>query len=60
MRLLDSLEATEDGGSPPSQIMFSAINKKKKGDCALPLEEREDLQDATAGHPREAPPLHKP
>ena len=46
-------EATAvDGGSPPSaQIMFSAIDKKTEGDCALPPEEREDLQDAAAGAP---------
>ena len=36
-----------DGGSPPSaQIMFSAIDEEKEGDCALPPEEGEDLQDA--------------
>ena len=31
-------EATAvDGGSPPSaQIMFSAIDEKKDGDCSLP------------------------
>ena len=41
-------EATAvDGGSLPSaQIMFSAIDKKTEGDCALPPEEGEDLQDA--------------
>ena len=51
-----------DGGSPPSvQIMFSAIDEEKEGDCALPLKEGEDLQDAVARRPREAPPpLHKP
>ena len=55
-------EAIAVGGeSPPSaQIMFSATDKKKKkkeGDCVLPLEEREDLQDTAAGCP---PPLLKP
>ena len=51
-----------DGGYPPSaQIMFSATDKKKEGDCALPLEEGEDLQDAAARCPSEAPPpLLKP
>ena len=51
-----------DGRSPPSvQIMFSAIGEEKEGDCALPLEEGEDLQDAAARCPSEAPPpLHKP
>ena len=56
-------EATAvDGGSLPSaQIMFSAIDKKTEGDCALPPEEREDLQDAAAGRPSKAPPpLQKP
>ena len=39
-----------DGGSRPSaQIMFSAIDKEKEGDCALPLEEGEGLQDAGLG-----------
>ena len=38
------------GGSPPSlQIIFSAIDKEKEGDCALPLEEGEGLQDAGLG-----------
>ena len=48
-------EATEvDGGSLPSvQIMFSAIDEEKEGDCALPPEEGEDLQDAAAGCPRQ-------
>ena len=51
-----------DGGSPPSaQIMFSAIDKEKKGDCALPPKEGEGLQDAVAGRPGEPPPpLCKP
>ena len=56
-------EATAvDAGSPPSaQIMFSAIDEEKEGDCALPPKEGEDLQDAVARCPREAPPpLHKP
>ena len=39
-----------DGGSPPSaQITFSAIDEEKEGDCALPLEEGEGLQDAGLG-----------
>ena len=48
-------EATEvDGGSLPSaQITFSATDEKKEGDCALPPEEGEDLQDAAAGCPRQ-------
>ena len=34
---------------------------KKRRETALPLEEGEDLQDAVARRPREAPPpLHKP
>ena len=51
-----------DGGSPPSvQIMFSAIDEEKEGDCALPLENGEDLQDAVARCPIGAsPPLRKP
>ena len=56
-------EATAvDGGSLPSaQIMFSAIDEEKEGDCALPLENGEDLQDAVARCPRGAsPPLRKP
>ena len=54
--------AVDGGGSPPSaQIMFSAIDKEKEGDCALPPEEGESLQDAAAGRPGEPPPtLHKP
>ena len=54
--------AVDGSGSPPSeQIIFSAIDKEKKGDCALPPEEGEGLQDAVAGHPGEPPsPLHKP
>ena len=48
---------TVDGsGSPPSaQIIFSAIDKGKEGDCALPPEEGEGLQDAAAGRPGEPP-----
>ena len=51
-------EATEvDGGSLPSaQITFSATDEKKEGDCALPPEEGEDLQDAAARCPSKAPP----
>ena len=54
--------AVDGSGSPPSaQIIFSAIDKGKEGDCALPPEEGEDLQDAAAGRPGEPPPpLHKP
>ena len=41
-----------DGGSPPSaQIILSAIDKEKEGDCALTPEEGEGLQDAVARHP---------
>ena len=49
-------------GSPPSeQIIFSAIDEEKEGDCALPPEEGEGLQDAAAGRPGEPPPpLRKP
>ena len=52
--------AVDGSGSPPSdQIMFSAI--EKEGDCALPPEEGEGLQDAAAESPGELPPpLHKP
>ena len=40
----------DGGGSPLSaQIMFSAIDEEKEGDCALPPEEGEGLQDASAG-----------
>ena len=55
--------AVDGSGSPPSaQIIFSAIDKRKEGDCALPPEEGEDLQDAAAGRPDKPPPplLHKP
>ena len=50
-------EATAvDGGSPPSaQIMFSAIDEEKEGDCVLDPEEGEGLQDAAAGRPGEPP-----
>ena len=41
--------AVDGGGSPPSaQIMFSAIDEVKEGDCALPPEEGEGSQDAAA------------
>ena len=57
-------EATvvDGSGSPPSaQIIFSAIDEGKEGDCAVPLEEGEGLQDAAAWRPGEPPPpLHKP
>ena len=54
--------AVDGGGSPPSaQIMFSAIDEVKEGDCALPPKEGEGLQDAAAESPGELPPpLHKP
>ena len=50
------------GGSPLSaQIIFSAIDKEKEGDCALPPQEGEGLPDAAAGHPgKPHPPLRKP
>ena len=39
-----------DGGSPLSaQIIFSTTDEEKEGDCALPPEEGEGLQDAAAG-----------
>ena len=56
-------EAAAAGGGPPpsAQIMFSAIDEKKEGDCAQPPEEGADLPDAAAGHLSEAPsPLRKP
>ena len=51
-----------DGVSLPFvQIMFSAIDEKKEGDCAQPAEEAEGLQDSAAGCPGEPPPpLRKP
>ena len=51
----------DGGGSPPSaQIIFSAIDEEKEGDCALPPEEGEGLQEVMAGCPSELPPpLHK-
>ena len=54
--------AVDGSGSPPSvQIIFSAIDKEEEGDCALPPEEGEGVQDAAARHPGEPPPpLHKP
>ena len=54
--------AVDGSGSPPSaQIIFSAINEEKEGDCALPPEEGEGLQDAAAESPGELPPpLRKP
>ena len=54
--------AVDNSGSPPSaQIIFSALDEEKEGDCALPPEEGEGLQDAAAGRPGEPPPpLHKP
>ena len=48
--------AVDGSGSPPSaQIIFSAIDEEKEGDCAVPLEEGEGLQDAAAGRPGEPP-----
>lgn len=54
--------AVDGSGSPPSaQIIFSAIDEEKEGDCALPPEEGEGLQDAAAERPGELPPpLRKP
>ena len=54
--------AVDGSGSPPSaQIIFSAIDEEKEGDCALPPDKGEGLQDAAAGRPGEPPPpLHKP
>ena len=54
--------AVDGSGSPPSaQIIFSAIDKEKEGDCALPPEEGEGLHVAAAGRPgKPPPPLHKP
>ena len=53
--------AVDGSGSPPSmQIIFCAIDEEKEGDCALPPEEWEGLQDTVAGCPGEPPlPLHK-
>ena len=50
------------GGSPPSvQIIFSAIDEEKEGDCALPPEKGGGLQGTAAGRPGEPPaPLRKP
>ena len=51
--------AVDGSGSPSSaQIIFSAIDKEKEGDCALPPEEWEGLQDAAAGWPGEPLPLY--
>ena len=53
--------AVDGSGSPSAQIVFSAIDEGKEGDCALPPEEGEGLQDAAAGRPGEPPPpLHTP
>ena len=53
--------AVDGSGSPSAQIIFSAIDKRKEGDCALPPEEGEGLQDAAAESPGELPPpLRKP
>ena len=46
---------------PSTQIIFSAIDEEKKGDCALSPKEGEGLQDAVARRPGQPPPpLHKP
>ena len=46
----------DGSGSPPStQIIFSAIDKQKEGNCALSPEEGEGLQDAVDGLPGEPP-----
>ena len=57
----EAIAVDGSGSPPPAQIIFSAIDKEKEGDCALPPEEGEGLEDAAAGHPDEPPPpLHKP
>ena len=50
------------GGFPPSaQIIFSATDGEKEGECALPPEEGEGLEDTVACCPGEPPPpLCKP
>ena len=51
--------AVDGSGSPPSaQIIFSAIDEEKEGDCALPPEEGEGLQDAAAGRLASPLPLY--
>ena len=59
---MEEAVAVDGGGSPPStQIIFSAIDKQKERDYALPPEEGEGLEDAAVGLPGEPPPLlHKP
>ena len=54
--------AVDGSGSPPSaQIIFSAIDEEKEGDCALPPEKGGGLQGTAAGRPGEPPaPLRKP
>ena len=54
--------AVDGSGSPPStQVILSAIGKEKEGDCTLPPEEGDCLQDAAVKRPVEPPPpLHKP
>ena len=47
--------AVDGSGFPSAQIIFSAIDKGKEGDCALPPEEGEGLQDAAAGRPGKPP-----
>ena len=51
-----------NGGSPPSvQIMFSATDEEKEGNCSQPPEEGEGLQDtASRGSSEPPPPLCKP
>ena len=46
------------GSPPPTQIIFSAIDEEKEGDCALLSEEGEGLHDAAAGLPGEPLPLY--
>ena len=51
--------AVDGSGSPPStQIIFSAIGKENEGDCTLPPEEGEYLEDAAAECPGEPLPLY--
>ena len=57
----EAIEVDGSGSPPSTQIIFSAIDEEKEGDCALPPEEGEGLQDAAAGRPGEPPPpLRKP
>ena len=57
----EAIEVDGSGSPPSTQIIFSAIDKEKEGDCALPPKEGEGLQDAVARRPGEPPPpLRKP